>query len=135
MGSRQRPRTRQTPNLLTQPHTLSTTQHSPKRKGQRTHTKRKSQPPAHPYGDRKPQDPCGYCGGANHTARTCYKRQNDEKTEKNKPHKQANLNIQIDEQTLMFKQSVLSVSQSDTESDNDTTVGGVLCQYSRDNDQ
>ncbi len=32
-----------------------------------------------------------------------YKRQNDEKNKKSKPtHKQANLNIQIDEQTLMF---------------------------------
>jgi hypothetical protein len=34
----------------------------------------------------------------NHSARTCDKRQNDEKNEKNKtPHQQANLNLQIEE--------------------------------------
>ena len=79
--------------------------------------------PARTFGDRKPQDLCSYCGGANHTARTCYKRQNDEKNDKSKqPHKQANLNVQIDETAMMFQQTVLSLSYSDTP--NDTTRWG-----------
>ncbi len=48
-----------------------------KRKGQNQKGKQGSRPRT--SGDRKPQDPCSYCGGDNHTARTCYKRRNDEK--------------------------------------------------------
>jgi hypothetical protein len=57
--------------------------------------------------------------------RTCYKRQNDEESEKAKtPHQQANLNLQIEETALLFQNSVLSVSQSDTDSQSDTTRWG-----------
>jgi hypothetical protein len=66
-------------------------------KGKSTSTNRTS-------GDREPKAPCSYYGGTNHSARTCYKRQNDEKNEKNKtPHQQANNNLQIDETALMFQ--------------------------------
>jgi hypothetical protein len=87
-------------------------------KGKSTSTNRTS-------GDRKPKEPCSYCGGTNHSARTCHKRQNDEKNEKNKtPHQQANLNLQIEETALMFQNSVLSVLQSEPESHTDTTRWG-----------
>ena len=52
----------------------------------------------HTLSDRKPKEPCSYGVGANHPARTCYQRQNDENNDKNLTHKQANLNIKIDEQ-------------------------------------
>ena len=102
-----------------------TNQNRPKGKGKGR--QQKGQSPDHPrtLGDRKPKEPCSYCGGTNHSARTCYKRQNDEKAEKgNKTHQQANLNIQIDEQALMFSQTVLTVFQSDTFPDPDTTRWG-----------
>ncbi len=84
----------------------------PKGKGKGRAQKGNSQTPARTYGDRKPQDPCSYCGGANHTARTCYKRKNEEKSEKGKPpHQQANLNVLIDETALMFQQTVLSIDR------------------------
>ena len=80
-------------------------------------------------GDRKPKEPCSYCGMTNHSARTCYKRQNDEKNEKNKtPHQQANLNLQIEETALMFQNSVLSVLHSDPASHTDTTRWGENAQ-------
>jgi hypothetical protein len=57
-------------------------------------------------------------GGDNHTARTCYKRQNGEKNGKAKPtHKQANLNVTIDETALMFQQTVVTVFNADLPSD------------------
>ena len=75
----------------------------------------------------------------NHSARTCYKRQNDEKNEKSKtPHQQANLNLQIEETALMFQNSVLSVFQSNPESHTDTTRWGENTQVeetSTDSDQ
>ena len=76
--------------------------------------------------DRKPKEPCSYCSGTNHSARnTCYKRQNDEKNEKNKtPHQQANLNLQIDETTLMFQNSVLTVFHTESDPHTDTTRWG-----------
>jgi hypothetical protein len=66
--------------------------------------------PARTLSDRKPKEPCSYGVDANYTARTCYKRQNDEHNDKNPTHKQANLNIQIDEQALILTQSVLQGS-------------------------
>ncbi len=61
----------------------------------------------------------------NRSARTCYKRQNDEKNEKNKtPHQQANLNLQIEKTALMLQNSVLSVLQTEPESHTDTTRWG-----------
>jgi hypothetical protein len=97
----------------------------PKGKGKGRAPKGRSQTPARTFGDRKPQDPCSYCGGANHTARTCYKRQNDDKNDKTKTtHQQANLNLQIDETALMFQQTVLSVSASNPEITPDTTRWG-----------
>ncbi len=97
----------------------------PKGKGKGRQSKGQSPNPTRTLGDRKPKDPSSYCGGANHSARTCYKRQHDEKAEKsNTTHKQANLNIQIDEQALMFSQTVLTVFPSDTLTDPDTTRWG-----------
>jgi hypothetical protein len=66
----------------------------------------------------KPKETCGYCGG-NHIARNCWKRQNEEKKDgvvkfSTPPHKQANLNLQIEEASMMFSQSVVSVVPSDT---------------------
>jgi hypothetical protein len=76
-------------------------------------------------GNRKPKDPCSYCGGTNHSARTCYKKQNDEKNEKNKtPHQQANLNLQIDETAFIFQNSILTVLHSEPDSHTDTTRWG-----------
>jgi hypothetical protein len=49
--------------------------------------------------------------------RTCYKRQNDEKNGKKPPHKQANLNVTIDETALMFQQTVVTVFNADQPSD------------------
>jgi hypothetical protein len=93
-----------------------------KRERQGSITKGKSPSNNRTFGDRKPKDPCNYCGGTNHSARTCYKRQNDEKNEKNKtPHQQANLNLQIEETALMFQNSVLSELQSEPESHTNTT--------------
>ena len=77
------------------------------------------------YGDRQPKDPCSYCGGDNHSARTCYKRQNDEKNEKSPTtHKQANLNVQIDETALMFQNSALTVFTSESSSHTDPNRWG-----------
>ncbi len=110
------------PNRSHPPRTSKT---RPKGKGKGRSQKGKSQSTNHTSGDRKPKDPCSYCGGANHSARTCYKRQNDEKSEKNKtPHQQANLNLQIDETALMFQNSVLTVLHSEPDSHNDTTRWG-----------
>ena len=93
-------------------------------KGKGRNQKGKSTSANRTYGDRQPKDPCSYCGGDNHSARTCYKRQNDEKNEKSPTtHKQANLNLQIEETALMF-QSVLSVYASGTEPHPDTTRWG-----------
>ncbi len=66
----------------------------------------------------KPKDTCSFCGG-NHTARNCCKRQNEEKKDgvvrfSTPPHKQANLNLQIDEASMMFSQSVVSVTTPDS---------------------
>ncbi len=86
----------------------------PKGKGKGRNQKGKQGSRPRTSGGLKPQDPCSYCGGDNHTARTCYKRQNDEKNGKTKPsHKQANLNVIIDETALMFQQTVVTVSNAD----------------------
>jgi hypothetical protein len=98
------------------PHTNNEPRQKGKRKGRNQKGKKESRPRT--SGDRKPQDPCSYCGGENHTARTCYKRQNDEKNGKTKSsHKQANLNVTIDETALMFQQTVVTVSNADQPSD------------------
>ncbi len=61
-------------------------------------------------GNRQTQEePCTYCGGHNHHARTCYKRLEDEKKTPPKQHKQAIQNLIIDETTMEFSQSVLSI--------------------------
>jgi hypothetical protein len=110
------------PNRSRPPRTSETRS---KGKGKGRSQKGKSISTTHTSGDRKPKEPCSYCGGTNHSARTCYKRQNDEKNEKNKtPHQQANLNLQIEETALMFQNSVLSVLQSEPESHTDTTRWG-----------
>ena len=97
----------------------------PKGKGKGRQQKGQSPTDPRTLGDRKPKEPCSYCGGENHTARTCYKRQNDEKNAKTSTtHKQANLNVQIDEQALMFSQTVLTVSLSDSLPEPDTNRWG-----------
>jgi hypothetical protein len=110
------------PNRSRPPRTSET---RPKGKGKGRSQKGKSTSTTHTSRDRKPKEPCSYCGGTNHSARTCYKRQNDEKNEKSKtPHQQANLNLQIDETTLMFQNSVLTVFHSESDPHTDTTRWG-----------
>ncbi len=86
----------------------------------RTHDETKEIPITTQHSD-KPntaKETCGYCGG-NHVARNCWKRQNDEKKDgvgclNKAPHKQANMNLQIDDANVMFSQSVLSVVTPDS---------------------
>jgi hypothetical protein len=82
------------------------TRSSSKGKGKRKSTSRIT-------GNRQSKDPCSYCGGSNHEARTCYKRIEDEKSKTQKTHKQAIQHILIDESAMEFSQSVLSVITSD----------------------
>ena len=90
------------------------TDRRPKGKGKghgRQKGKGKGKSPSTASGQRNPKarDPCAYCGGGNHDARTCYKRIADEKLKTPKTHKQAIQNILIDEAAMEFSQTVLSV--------------------------
>ena len=101
------------------PRDHSQPRHDPKGKGKGDRRpakgKGKSKSTTRTPGKRQPkQEPCTYCGGDNHNARTCYKRIADETKTTVKTHKQANQNLLIDETAMEFSQSVLSVSFSDS---------------------